>query len=181
MELPMGFVGRGSLLVAVCLSLAGCAADHPQASPPTAVTHKRQLLRQMENEMNQLVRKEKPHFDAIHQQAQDELRALPTPMRLQVVDEVLSGWGEKDEQEFVAKIDAIIAAATLQLEERLKNLDEEIQKRARHVAGDELQTEEEFTTGYAEIDDIAEATKDQAHRMADREGLQDLGYFRRGE
>ncbi|MFO0981291.1 MAG: hypothetical protein U1E76_05965 [Planctomycetota bacterium] len=165
----------------VLMLASGCAASSDQAHPQTTAVGKRELLRRMEVEMYDLVRAATPRCEAVRQAALDQLNRLVPPSRLQVVDEVLARYGQKDEEQFIARIDAIVNDGVKQLDEILKELEREVQKKAYKVAGNDLPTETEFSTGYVEIDDIARSTIDQARRIADREGLRDLGYFRRGE
>ncbi|MEW6745029.1 MAG: hypothetical protein AB1486_19930 [Planctomycetota bacterium] len=179
---PAATLLKAALSAAALLVLGACASEPVEsASVVTAAQTKRHLMNELELRINAVVRESQPRFDAIRDDCKKELAGLETPVRLQVIDAVLGAYGEAEERAFRDAIDAVVERAKSRTNSVLEETTAEIRRQAYEVAGTDAAAEPEFATGYDDLDAMVEGVLDRLKLHADLPGLEDLGYFRRGE
>lgn len=164
----------------LCCTACSSGPDVMLRSPSPA-ERKSLLLRRMENGMAQIKDYVQPRFDDIRYRAEVELAALETPIRLQVIDPVLTRYGEEDEENFREDIDAIVDRCVDETEILLAQTEKGVRNHAYDIAQTDVRSDSEFSTGFDDLDAMVEDAIDSVRANAAIPKLEDMGYFRRGE
>ncbi|MFH0943658.1 MAG: hypothetical protein V2A76_00515 [Planctomycetota bacterium] len=188
-------LGLGLVALPACYHAASYQQEEPVV-PIREVSYaeeKRQMIEEMEREMNALMRRNEAEITTIRNELVAGLEKLKPPARLMAADRAYRGYGAARGERFDAEINRLVSRAverTEALAGRERDLDREaltgsIQEDAFAIAakvgGDGQGAGYGFISGVQEVDERARVTIELLQGFADVEGLKDLGELRRGD
>ena len=194
-NLRLSCLGLGLVVLPACYH-ASTFEQEETVAPIRDVSYaaeKRQMIEEMEREMNSLMRRHEKEIGDIRAGLVADLERLMPPARLMAVDRVYRGYGAARAERFNAEIDRLVSRAVertealvgrerdLDREAQIGRIQEEAFAIAAQVGGDGQGAGYGFISGVQEVDEQARVTIELLQGFADVEGLEDLGELRRGD